>query len=330
MADTEAGAPQARAGGDDAGSSGSNRVIFMGKKRKDKKHGAAPRSARQAPEAARPAPAGAGVLLALAVAGMLLTAYLSAVAWLGESPAYCAAGSSCDVVQSSRWSTLLGVPLALWGLVTYALLAGLVWRMRTRRSTWPRATFVACIAAGISLYLTAISVFVIGAVCAWCLASLAIILAILAGLLWRRPAQLPGFQWRSYAPATLLSAALVVLALHLHWSGVFDPSAGPEKPYLKALAMHLDAEGARFYGAYWCPHCQEQKELFEASAARLPYVECTPQGRNGPVNAACATQGIADYPTWIIGGRKYTGVLTPERLASLTRFVWRDPGTGGS
>lgn len=303
----------------------------MARKRREKRRGgareAARRHAQPARDEARPAPQGLEhvALLALAGAGVLLTTYLTAVQWFGTAPLYCSAGSGCDLVQSSRWSVLLGLPLALWGLLTYAILAGLVWRMRKRRSIWTRATFVACIAAAISLYLTAVSMLAIEAVCVYCLASLAIILSILAVLLRRRPAQLAGFEWRSFAPATLLSAALAVVALHLHWSGVFDPSAGPEKPYLKALATHLDAQGARFFGAYWCPHCKEQKELFEASASRLPYVECTPEGRNGPVNVACVAQGVEDYPTWIIGGRKFTGVQTPARLATISNFVWREP-----
>lgn len=305
----------------------------MARKRKDKRRakspGAAERKAQHAGEDSRPAPLGGEhrLLLALATAGLLITAYLTAVRWFGTTPLYCGPESGCDLVQSSRWSTLLGIPLSVWGMLTYGVLGGLVWRMRRRRATWIRATFIACVAAGISIYLTAISVFAIEAVCGYCLASLAIIVAMVAVLLWRRPAQLAGFQWRSYAPATLLSAALAVGALHLYWSGVFDPSAGPEKPYLKALAMHLEAKGVRFYGAYWCPRCQDQKELFEASASRLPYVECTPQGRNGPVNAACVTQGISNYPTWVIDGRKYTGVQTPERLASISKFVWKDPET---
>ena len=41
--------------------------------------------------------------------------------------------------------------------------------------------------------------------------------------------------------------------------------AGPEDPKIRALAEHLTEEGALFYGASWCPHCQEQKLLFGAS-----------------------------------------------------------------
>ena len=62
-------------------------------------------------------------LLALALAGMALTGYLTASTWLGEELAYCAEGSGCEIVQSSRWATLLGLPTAFWGLLAYAALA---------------------------------------------------------------------------------------------------------------------------------------------------------------------------------------------------------------
>lgn len=45
------------------------------------------------------------------------------------------------------------------------------------------------------------------------------------------------------------------------------------------LARRLRAAGAKFYGAFWCSHCFEQKEAFGAAAAKeLPYVECYPDG----------------------------------------------------
>ena len=55
----------------------------------------------------------------------------------------------------------------------------------------------------------------------------------------------------------------------------------------RALAEHLTNEGAVFYGAEWCSHCQEQKRLFGASASRLPYIECSPSGRNAPQSSTC-------------------------------------------
>jgi hypothetical protein len=64
----------------------------------------------------------------------------------------------------------------------------------------------------------------------------------------------------------------------------------------------------------------EQKDLFEASADRLPYVECSPRGRTGPKAAVCWKNNINSYPTWLIGGRRYKGILKPNRLAVLSGY----------
>ncbi len=261
-------------------------------------------------------------LLGLAGLGVLLTGYLTLVAWFGEHPAYCGADSECDIVQSSRWSTLFGMPMSLWGLLTYAILAGLAWRLRSRPSAWGAALLFACIGAGVSWFLTLVSIFEIEATCGYCLASFALMNLLLVLLLLRRPSRMPGHAWRKALAFPVGAAIVLVLGLHLHFSGLFDPAAGPEDPYLKALATHLQDSDARFYGAFWCRACREQKALFAASVDRLPYVECTPAGRNGPLAAACVAQNVRQYPTWIIDGRRLTGVVDVERLARASNFSW--------
>lgn len=268
-------------------------------------------------------------LLGLAVLGMALTAYLTATAWFGDHPAFCGADSGCDLVQSSRWSTFLGLPMSLWGLLTYAVLARALWRLRTRPSAWRFAIVVAFVGAAVSWFLTLVSFLAIEATCAYCLASFAIINAVLVLLLVRRPAHLPEHRWGKALPAPLALAGVVVLGLHLHFSGLFDAGAGPEDGYLKSLAVHLEDSGALFFGAYWCPACQDQKALFGASVERLPYVECTPEGRNGPLNIQCLDNEIKDYPTWIIDGGRHTGVVSAKELARLSRFRF-DGATGST
>lgn len=80
-----------------------------------------------------------------------------------------------------------------------------------------------------------------------------------------------------------------------------------------ALAQHLSRVGARMYGAFWCSHCAEQKELFGAQAARvLPYEECFPTGyRKGVTMAdACAAQHLEGFPTWVFpDGTKVRALL---------------------
>jgi len=112
-------------------------------------------------------------------------------------------------------------------------------------------------------------------------------------------------------------------AAKLQWS-IRSGGADPEKPYLKALALHLQKSGARFYGAYWCQNCQEQKSLFEASAHRLPYVESPPNGQGGIRNVDCLTRNIQRYPTWITNDRRYKLALEPESLARYSKFRWTE------
>jgi len=259
-------------------------------------------------------------LLGLAAAGIALTAYLTAIAWFGKLPAFCGADSECDLVQQSRWARLLGLPIAFWGLATYALLARFLWRLRTHAGAWRGALMLAAIGAAVSWYLTAVSVLVLEATCAYCLASFGLMNALFVLVLLRRPAQVPEHAWRKALPAPAGAASVTVIALLVVFSGFLDPAAGPEKPYLKGLAVHLHESGARFYGAYWCPSCQKQKDLFEASVGRLPYVECAPNGRRGVRNFDCVANDVNEYPTWIIGGRRYTGVLPVAQLAALSGY----------
>src|SRR6185503_21023458 len=72
-------------------------------------------------------------LLALSIAGMALTGYMAWTALGGELVKGCKVGSACDIVLSSRWGTLLGLPTSLWGFLTYAALASIAFVKRADR-----------------------------------------------------------------------------------------------------------------------------------------------------------------------------------------------------
>jgi uncharacterized membrane protein len=116
------------------------------------------------------------VMIGLAVVGLAVAAYLTYVHYAGIKPA-CTAGTSCIKVQTSEWSKLDGVPVALLGLIGYVgILTSLLLpdREETRLATLG-LTLVGC---GFSGYLTYRELFSIHAVCEWC-ASSAVILTIL-------------------------------------------------------------------------------------------------------------------------------------------------------
>ncbi len=87
---------------------------------------------------------------------------------------------------------------------------------------------------------------------------------------------------------------------------------------LDEFATCLAESGTKFYGAFWCPHCQAQKALFGASAKNLPYVECsTLDGKNR--TQVCIDEDIASYPTWeFADGSRISGETSLQTLAEKT------------
>ncbi|MFT4580996.1 MAG: putative membrane protein [Gammaproteobacteria bacterium] len=252
----------------------------------------------------------------LGAIGLALTSGLLFFSLTRANLPYCGSGSSCDVVQSSRWSMFLGVPIVLWGWGVYFAITGIALIAKSNITRSRLILFFATLGFAVGLYLNAVSLWVIKAMCAYCLVSLAIVISIFV-LSWRRAAQLELGTWRL---GSSVIAGLLVLFMHLNYAGVFSPNAGPEDPYLRELAEHLTNAQAKFYGAYWCPHCQQQKLVFGSSASRLPYVECSPNGQKGPRATACLVQNIQNYPTWVVSGRRVERMLSAAQLASYSGF----------
>ncbi len=90
----------------------------------------------------------------------------------------------------------------------------------------------------------------------------------------------------------LVVLGLIVVVSLGYW--VYDK----QKPgQLDIFAQCLGEKSAKFYGAFWCPHCQAQKALFGNSKDKLPYVECsTPDGQGQ--TEECKNKNITGYPTW--------------------------------
>ncbi len=84
------------------------------------------------------------------------------------------------------------------------------------------------------------------------------------------------------------------------------------------LAQCVKDSGAKFYGAFWCPHCADQKRLFGQSAKLLPYIECSNPDRSQ--NQTCVDAKITGYPTWEFkDGTRRVETIEPEKLAELTQ-----------
>jgi uncharacterized membrane protein len=122
-------------------------------------------------------------LLVLAVVGLGIASYLTYVHYAGIKPA-CTAGESCTKVQTSVYSKLGGVPVALIGLLGYIAIVASLLAPEGENARLATMAFT-LVGFGFSAYLTYRELFSIHAICEWC-ASSAVIMTVLMSLsAWR-------------------------------------------------------------------------------------------------------------------------------------------------
>lgn len=130
--------------------------------------------------------------------GLYVSGYLAYKRMAGGSLA-CTRWAQCDVVNNSIYAYFLGIPISFIGLAGYLLLLALalaaLWATgRAQRQLLWLSLLLALGGVGFSIYLTYLEVYVIEALCAWCLASAAVItlLAIVDAVAVRLQGSAPG------------------------------------------------------------------------------------------------------------------------------------------
>ena len=257
------------------------------------------------------------IVLVLSALGIALSLYLTYLYYSKAMAAFCTAGSGCDTVRESSYSAILGVPVALLGVIGYSLVFALSLTSKGR-DRWLLLYLTSLAGFVFSVYLTYIEIFVIHAICFYCVISAVIITAILVILLLKRPLQAPAF-----SSSKLITLSVVVLGVVLFGSFFLQSnelSARSNNTFQVGLAKHLGAMGATMYGSFECPHCLTQKLLFGKDAFKyVNYVECHPRGENANT-ALCYAKGIHNYPTWEINGQFYVGTKSLQELARISEY----------
>ena len=300
------------------------------------------------------------IIGAIAIAGAILTAYLTITKLTGGGPVCTAeaAGAGCGGVLNSEYATVFGLPLSLFGCLAYISMAAFALvplaispdrkkqKQQIENITWWLLLAGSIAMAVFSAYLMYILATELKTVCPYCIGSAAFSLSLLiltiVGRDWEDVGQI------LFAGAVVgLLTLVVTLGIYSGINGnaiadevvdprdgkieIFKPKGNYTEPYgwkvtstsgesEIALAQHLTAIGAKKYGAFWCPHCFEQKQLFGQEAFdEVTYIECAEGGKD-PQPQACQAAGIQSFPTWEIDGKFYPGIKTPDELAELSGY----------
>jgi uncharacterized membrane protein/thiol-disulfide isomerase/thioredoxin len=111
----------------------------------------------------------------LAVIGLGVAAYLAYVE-VNQVQAVCGPVGECNIVQTSAYAVMLGIPVAVWGVLHYVA-AGVLWTgQRFLSGRWANLSALGLLGLMLfgtlfSIFLTCLELFVIRAICAWCLSS---------------------------------------------------------------------------------------------------------------------------------------------------------------
>ena len=244
--------------------------------------------------------------------------------------------NGCEKVLSSAWGSLLGQPLALFGLLGYGavLLMAVVplvlqgdLRVSLGQKSWWGLFLLSTGMAVFSGVLLGVMAFGIRDCCPFCILSAGLSTALFV-------LSLIGGDWEDRGQLIFsgVITALLVGVIGLGWAAsvgrpVVDSAPGVAPPVRSesnagqiALAEHLTASGAKIYTAYWCPHCHDQKELFGRQATeKLTVIECAPDGRNSQ-RELCEAKKIEGYPSWEINGQLDSGVKPLAKLAEVSGY----------
>jgi uncharacterized membrane protein len=128
-------------------------------------------------------------LIVVSAAGIAVAGYLT---YIHYKPAalICTVGGGCETVQDSKYAVLAGIPIAIFGLAAWiAAFVLTLWNTDMARTL---TAALALAALAFAAYLVILQLFVIDAICIWCMANdvvlipLFVVLAL--GRLWTAPA----------------------------------------------------------------------------------------------------------------------------------------------
>ncbi len=278
---------------------------------------------------------------AIATVGALGTAYLTVIKLMGNSAACPVKG--CDQVLTSAYADIFGIPLTLFGFLAYLSMVALSLaplaikadtnreqRQKLEDTTWPLLFIGATGMMVFSGYLMYLLATELKAACLYCLASagftVAMFLLTILGRHWEDQGAL-------IFRGVIMGLVTLVATIGMYSISINGPAAtasgGNTGPVVTntsgsaevALAKHLKEVGAKMYGAYWCPHCFDQKQLFGKEAKKyMPYIECADDGADSQTALCRSVPEVTGFPTWEVQGEFLPGTQSLATLAEASGY----------
>ena len=291
------------------------------------------------------------VMGSVATLGAIETGYLTYTKLFGDVTVLCGVDGSCNDVLNGPYSYVpfTQFPLSAMGFLAYATVAALALfplvnsdeddsgnRVALTTVTTAMGTF--------SIFLMTLLFGVLQTNCPYCVFSAACSI-ILAKLTWIGGCLPENSKVGAKAAGTSFLATTMAAILLFVSVDDSDATMSPSRLLADAstntptklyspppittessnraikLASDLQALDAKMYGAYWCSHCYDQKEVFGKQAySKIQYVECSKDGIDSQT-PMCKANEVPGYPTWQIQGKLYPGQQELDELEDIVKNI---------
>jgi uncharacterized membrane protein len=256
------------------------------------------------------------ILGLISLAGTFIMGYLVYLHYHVGAESFCNLGEglSCELVNQSLYSEVLGIPVSIMGVIYFSVIFLLV-LLRYSEKTLKQIAFVTIVFLGPSIYLTLTEIFIIKSICVLCETSKVLMLVIIGVIVYAlKPVSLS---------KNLVIGGLILAVLSGGTTYYIHASAVPEGTY-DIFAQCLYDEGMRMYGSEGCSFCAKQRGLFGSAIEFVNEIECDPRYEGYEVER-CVSKQIEHTPTWILEDengedvvRLEPGVQSLEKLSEVS------------
>lgn len=231
------------------------------------------------------------IIIILSLLGLAIMTYLTYIHY-AKATSFCDLSEtvSCDVVTTSIYSEVFGIPISIMGLGYFALVLYLM-LFRYSAKIYRGLIFLTIFCLMPSLYLTSTEIFFIKAFCPLCETSKLIMFGILI------TASLA--LGKKLGETLRMSVPIVIAGLALAGVLYFAQTGTLVKRDYTPLAEALNEKGVVYYASFKCNNCKRQEKLLGEAYKLLNHIECHPEGPGGNPEL-CLQKKIDHTPTFLI------------------------------
>ncbi len=262
------------------------------------------------------------IILVLSVIGFITSLYLVKNHYEGaQQGSFCDFNSvtSCSIVNTSIYSELFNVPVALLGALWFVFLFFFAIKSYKKPETYFNFIFIWAVLGTIFIFYMIIAEFLLRAICPLC-TFLHIIILFVLGLSYHMVKSTKKPNKKEFVKE-LRKVSVFMAIIFLIPFILFNLKFEEPKDYTD-FAKCLTERDLLMYGSFKCGSCAKQRELFGEAFDNIIEIECHPQGKN-PETERCLRMNIERTPTWIVekDGKelsRYVGFASPEKLSEMS------------